>query len=102
MFLFSHFSRQRCGTICGVGAQIVFLLMTLIDPFMPGVAKQIRDQLNVTKPVFSLSLLPFLPPGHKIGRVSPLFQKMEAGMIGDLRKRFAGSQQDRKERNGGT
>lgn len=90
-------SRQRCGTVCGVGAQIVFLIMTLIDPFMPCVARQIREQLNVTKPLFSLSLLPFLPPGHKIGRVGPLFQKLEADVIAELRKRFAGSQADRQE-----
>ncbi|ODM96096.1 Methionine--tRNA ligase, cytoplasmic, partial [Orchesella cincta] len=90
--------RQRCGTVCGVGAQIVFLLMTLLDPFMPGVARTIREQLNVSKPIFSLSLLPFLSPGHKIGKVSPLFQKLELDMIEKLRKKYAGNQAERKEK----
>jgi len=90
--------RVRCGTVCGVGAQIVFLIMTLIDPFMPGVARQIREQLNVTKPLFSLSLLPFLPPGHKIGKITPLFQKLESDLINKLRKKYAGSQAERKDK----
>ncbi|KAJ8259374.1 hypothetical protein COCON_G00183860 [Conger conger] len=33
-----------------------------------------------------------LPPGHRIGTVSPLFQKLEADQIEALRKRFAGQQ----------
>jgi methionyl-tRNA synthetase len=62
-------SRERCGTVCGLGAQIVFLLMTLMEPFMPGVSRQVREQLNVPKPIFSMQLVPFLTPGHKIGNV---------------------------------
>jgi methionyl-tRNA synthetase len=61
---------ERCGTICGLGAQIVFLLMTLMDPFLPGVGKIIRDQLNVPKPIFSKTLVPFLSTGHQIGKVN--------------------------------
>jgi methionyl-tRNA synthetase len=52
---------------------MVFLLMTLLEPFMPGVSKQIREQLNVPHPIFSLSLLPFLSPGHQIGKVRLMY-----------------------------
>jgi len=60
---------KRCGTICGLGAQIVFLIMTLLDPFMPGVGRQIREQLNVKNTFFSNHLRRFVPSGHQIGKV---------------------------------
>jgi len=73
MFSILNFSRERCGTICGLGAQIVFLLMTLLEPFMPGVSKKIRDQLNVPHQIFSLTLCPFLSAGHQIGQVWKIY-----------------------------
>lgn len=74
------YSLARCGTICGLGAQIVFLLMSLMEPFMPGVSRQIREQLNVPKPIFSKQLVPFLSVGHQLGKVW-LFRTFHSGIL---------------------
>ncbi|OXA44934.1 Methionine--tRNA ligase, cytoplasmic [Folsomia candida] len=84
---------ERFGTICGLGAQIVFLLMTLMEPFLPSVSRKIREQLNVPKPIFSKQLVPFLSVGHELGKVSHLFKKLEADFIGSLKKKYVGQQQ---------
>lgn len=34
-----------------------------------------------------------LPPGHKIGKPTPLFNKIEQSKIDELKKKFAGKQQ---------
>lgn len=34
-----------------------------------------------------------LPPGHKLGKPSPLFSKIEQAHVEELKKQFAGKQQ---------
>lgn len=38
-----------------------------------------------------------LPPGHKIGKPAPLFQKIENATIAELKKKYAGKQEAKKE-----
>jgi methionyl-tRNA synthetase len=83
----------RCSTICGLGAQIVFVLATLLEPYMPETSATILQQLNVPKILFSTHLQQFIPPGHKIGKVKPLFQKMEPAVVESFKQRFGGPQQ---------
>ncbi|CAG7784954.1 unnamed protein product [Allacma fusca] len=83
----------RCSTICGLGVQIVFVIATLLEPYMPETAATILQQLNVPKTYFSMHLQQFIPSGHKIGKVKPLFQKMEAAVIDSLKQRYGGPQQ---------
>lgn len=90
--------RQRAGTVTGVSVNIACLLSVMLFPFMPAVSQTIRDQLNAPQSCIGTMLqgtgtfVCALCPGHRIGAVSPLFQKLEVDQIEALKKRFGGQQ----------
>ncbi|KFZ60734.1 Methionine--tRNA ligase, cytoplasmic, partial [Antrostomus carolinensis] len=77
--------RQRAGTVTGVAVNMAFL---------PAGISAIQGQLCIPSDCFVLShdFTCTLPPGHRVGTVSPLFQKLENDQIETLRKRFGGGQ----------
>uniref|UniRef100_A0A7N9AVW0 Methionine--tRNA ligase, cytoplasmic n=1 Tax=Mastacembelus armatus TaxID=205130 RepID=A0A7N9AVW0_9TELE len=85
--------RQRAGTVTGVSVNISCLLSVMLLPYMPTVSQTIRDQLNAPQSCISTMLhgtfVCALKAGHRIGTVSPLFQKLEVDQIEALKKRFA-------------
>ncbi|XP_017264025.1 methionine--tRNA ligase, cytoplasmic isoform X2 [Kryptolebias marmoratus] len=90
--------RQRAGTVTGVSVNIACLLSVMLFPYMPAVSQTIRDQLNAPQSCIDTMLqgtgtfVCSLSAGHRIGTVSPLFQKLEADQIEALKKRFGGQQ----------
>ncbi|XP_037535350.1 methionine--tRNA ligase, cytoplasmic [Nematolebias whitei] len=90
--------RQRAGTVTGVSVNISCLLSVMLFPYMPAVSQTIRDQLNAPQSCINTMLkgtgtfVCALSAGHRIGTVSPLFQKLEADQIEALKKRFGGQQ----------
>uniref|UniRef100_A0A3B3YD26 Methionine--tRNA ligase, cytoplasmic n=1 Tax=Poecilia mexicana TaxID=48701 RepID=A0A3B3YD26_9TELE len=90
--------RQRAGTVTGVSVNIACLLSVMLLPYMPAVSQTIRDQLNAPQTCINTMLqgpgtfVCALRAGHRIGTVSPLFQKLEADQIEALKKRFGGQQ----------
>ncbi|KAM9758925.1 methionine--tRNA ligase, cytoplasmic isoform 2-T2 [Menidia menidia] len=90
--------RQRAGTVTGVSVNIACLLSVMLLPYMPAVSQTIRDQLNAPPSCVNTMLqgsgtfVCALSAGHRIGAVSPLFQKLEADHIESLKKRFGGQQ----------
>ncbi|KAG8224354.1 hypothetical protein J437_LFUL004310, partial [Ladona fulva] len=69
----------------------------LLYPYMPDTAKKLHKQLNVPAGAFVIPnhFYCLLPPGHKIGKPCPLFTKMEASHMEELRVRFSGNQKSR-------
>lgn len=90
--------RQRAGTVTGVCVNVACLLSAVLEPYMPTVSHSIREQLQAPPTCASAQLqgpgsfVCSLPAGHRIGTVSPLFQKLENEQIEALRKRFGGQQ----------
>ncbi|XP_010730412.2 methionine--tRNA ligase, cytoplasmic isoform X1 [Larimichthys crocea] len=90
--------RQRAGTVTGVSVNISCLLSVMLFPYMPSVSQTIRDQLNAPQSCINTMLqgtgafVCALSAGHRIGTVSPLFQKLEVDQIEALKKRFGGQQ----------
>ncbi|XP_061871431.1 methionine--tRNA ligase, cytoplasmic isoform X2 [Colius striatus] len=86
--------RQRAGTVTGVAVNMAALLAVMVQPYMPGVSLAMQQQLCLAPAccVLSHSFTCTLPPGHRVGTVSPLFQKLENDQIEALRKRFGGGQ----------
>lgn len=90
--------RQRAGTVTGVSVNVSCLLSVMLLPYMPTVSQTIRDQLNAPPSCISTMLqgsgtfMCALSAGHRIGTVSPLFQKLEAEHIETLKKKFGGQQ----------
>uniref|UniRef100_A0A8D3D1S4 Methionine--tRNA ligase, cytoplasmic n=1 Tax=Scophthalmus maximus TaxID=52904 RepID=A0A8D3D1S4_SCOMX len=87
--------RQRAGTVTGVSVNIACLLSGMLLPYMPTVSQTIRDQLNAPQSCHNAmfegtgTFVCTLRAGHRIGTVSPLFQKLEVDQIEALKKRFA-------------
>uniref|UniRef100_A0A8D3DVQ0 Methionine--tRNA ligase, cytoplasmic n=1 Tax=Scophthalmus maximus TaxID=52904 RepID=A0A8D3DVQ0_SCOMX len=88
--------RQRAGTVTGVSVNIACLLSGMLLPYMPTVSQTIRDQLNAPQSCHNAmfegtgTFVCTLRAGHRIGTVSPLFQKLEVDQIEALKKRFGG------------
>lgn len=90
--------KQRAGTVTGVSVNVACLLSVMLHPYMPSVSQTIQEQLNAS-PTCNHAMLQgrgsfvcSLPAGHRIGAVSPLFQKLESDQIEGLKKRFGGQQ----------
>ncbi|XP_050781362.1 methionine--tRNA ligase, cytoplasmic isoform X1 [Gopherus flavomarginatus] len=86
--------RTRAGTVTGVAINIAALISVMLQPYMPGISATIQRQLCVPQAcnVLMDTFLCLLPPGHQIGTVTPLFQKLENEQIEALRKQFGGGQ----------
>ncbi|XP_074652563.1 methionine--tRNA ligase, cytoplasmic-like [Tubulanus polymorphus] len=87
----SDTDKCRAGTVIGVGANITCLLMTLVQPYMPAISKTIQTQLNAPNSLIPDQFTCLLKKGHKIGKPSPLFQKISPEFIAELKLKYAGS-----------
>ncbi|XP_066440525.1 methionine--tRNA ligase, cytoplasmic isoform X1 [Eleutherodactylus coqui] len=86
--------QTRAGTVTGLAVNMAALLSVMLQPYMPSISAVIQEQLLVPQEVNVLTseFHCVLPQGHRIGNVSPLFQKLENDQIESLRKRFGGGQ----------
>ncbi|XP_048878717.1 methionine--tRNA ligase, cytoplasmic isoform X1 [Brienomyrus brachyistius] len=95
--------RQRASTVTGVSVNVACLLSAMLQPYMPAVSATICAQLRAPPSCADTMLrgagafLCVLPCGHRIGTISPLFQKLEADQIEALRKKFGGLQPEDEE-----
>ncbi|XP_063700982.1 methionine--tRNA ligase, cytoplasmic [Culicoides brevitarsis] len=88
--------KTRAGTVIGLACNMACLLATLLFPYMPDTARNLFKQLNVQQQRINpeksqMSML--LKEGHKIGKPTPLFTKIEQTTIDELKKKYAGVQQ---------
>ncbi|KOC69527.1 Methionine--tRNA ligase, cytoplasmic [Habropoda laboriosa] len=93
--------KKRAGTIIGICCNLACLLSALLAPFMPNTARELRSQLGLDNNHYgyiSDVITNILPTGHKIGKPSPLFKKIEDKDVEALRKKYAGKQET--ENNG--
>jgi len=82
--------RQRVAAILNVALQITANIAVAIEPFMPFTAEKILGMLNSNKLGWDmLGRSDILPQGHKIGRSSLLFEKIEDSVIDAQLKKLA-------------
>ncbi|XP_023160349.2 methionine--tRNA ligase, cytoplasmic [Drosophila hydei] len=91
----SNDQKARAATIIGLCTNIACLLANLLFPYMPTTARTMFAQLktkqtplDANKPLATM----LLPTGHKIGKPSPLFTKLEQSFIDELKGKYGGSQ----------
>ncbi len=82
--------KEDASTTLYLTTQLVYALSILIEPFMPSVAEKIWSQLNVSeklnKQKWNLIGKQVIKPGHKIGKISPIFHKVNSFEIRKKRK----------------
>ncbi|XP_008812681.2 probable methionine--tRNA ligase [Phoenix dactylifera] len=99
---------SSCAIVMKTSVGLVYLLASLLEPFMPSFSVEVLRQLNIA-PETHLSFCDekgetekakkpwdFLPSGHKIGKPEPLFRELKDEDVEFFRLKFAGSQADRK------
>merc|ERR1711872_180365 len=91
----SDADKARAGTVVGISINMSCLLSILIEPYMPGLSRELQRQLDA--PVGKLTAIPdkfciLLPAGHRIGEPSPLVAEIKQAQIEKLKARFAGKQ----------
>ncbi|XP_056418527.1 methionine--tRNA ligase, cytoplasmic isoform X1 [Hyla sarda] len=88
--------QTRAGTVTGLAVNMAALLSVMLQPYMPSISAVIQEQLLVPQEasVLTNNFHCMLPQGHRIGAVSPLFQKLENDQVEALKKRFGGGQVD--------
>ncbi|XP_005098473.2 methionine--tRNA ligase, cytoplasmic [Aplysia californica] len=84
--------KLRAGCVVSLCANVSCLLSVLLQPYMPSISATIQGQLQApsTVNVITGEFVAMLKPGHQIGKPSPLFQKIEASTMADLKARFEG------------
>jgi methionyl-tRNA synthetase len=73
--------KQKAANVFYIASQIVKAIAIVSKPFMPNIASQICEILNLPinkKPLKWDTALQPLPSGHKINKSKPLFKKIDA------------------------
>ncbi|KAK2583490.1 hypothetical protein KPH14_009453 [Odynerus spinipes] len=89
--------KKKAGTVIGICCNLTCLLSALLAPYMPSTSREIRAQLGLDKGRYGYIpdiIVNMLSPGHKIGKPSPLFTKIEDQLIEQLRQKYAGKQEN--------
>ena len=88
----------RCGQSVNFSVQIIYLLVSLLQPYIPSFSTKVAAQLNLPISNFHLQFDSFqvfdnlFPEGHVLGDVFPIFKKIEAAEVENWRFRYAGKQ----------
>ena len=87
----------KCARVLLMALDCIYLLATLIEPFLPGTSQNILEILRVPMRKLPISGSQYssnellFPVGHAIGTPKPLFARIEEGLVKELRGKFAGS-----------
>jgi methionine--tRNA ligase beta chain len=80
----------RCGSVIAIATNLVRLLVSLCDPFMPSFSDKVREQLKLPqRPRLPETFVLDNPVGHKIGVPAPLFKKIENEELENWKARFS-------------
>lgn len=70
-------NRERCNAVVSIAANLVYVLASLIYPFMPETSLSIWRQLNVPPRKLTVTWTLDILAGHRIGKPEYLFRRIE-------------------------
>lgn len=82
----------RCAQVISRAVNLIYVLSSLIYPFMPATSDSIIAQLNVPARVVPEVLSTDILAGHTIGKPEHLFKKIEESMAEVWRIKFGGNE----------
>ncbi|KAJ6494879.1 tRNA synthetases class I (M)-domain-containing protein [Mycena vitilis] len=80
----------RCAQVLSRAVNLIYVLSTLIYPFMPATSEAILAQLNAPARAVPDVLSTDILAGHTIGKPEHLFKKIEENMAETFRLKFGG------------
>ncbi|KAI8853017.1 tRNA synthetases class I (M)-domain-containing protein [Chytridium lagenaria] len=85
-------SRDRCNTVVGVTLNLFYLLSAIVAPYLPKTSESILRQLNApTRRITDTWEANDILPGHHLGKVELLFQRIDEKRIDELRAKYSGT-----------
>ncbi|KAJ7364141.1 tRNA synthetases class I (M)-domain-containing protein [Mycena albidolilacea] len=82
----------RCGQVLSRAVNLIYVLSTLIYPFMPATSDAILAQINAPARAVPDVLSTDILAGHTIGKPEHLFKKIEENMAETFRLKFGGNE----------
>jgi methionyl-tRNA synthetase len=98
---------EKAAAVVGYGLNLIYLLSSIVYPFMPATAISISEQLNAPLRSIPNTWAPEdLLPGHVIGKAAYLFSTIDEKKEEEWRNRYGGKQEvvatdDKKEKKKG-
>jgi len=83
---------EKADAVVGVGLNIVYLVASVIAPFMPETTQQIDEMLNVPQLAIKDEFNLILQGGHNINKAQYLFKRIDEKDIEALRNKYGGKQ----------
>ncbi|KAL3496755.1 Methionyl-tRNA synthetase [Aspergillus germanicus] len=84
---------RNCAAVIGLALNLIHLLGSVIEPFMPDTAKLINAQLrSEPMPIPDYWNAESIKPGHEIGKAAYLFSKIEPERAQEWRESFGGQE----------
>ncbi|KAI9789671.1 MAG: putative methionine--tRNA ligase, cytoplasmic protein rar1 [Peltula sp. TS41687] len=90
----------RAAAVVGLGLNLIYLLASLIHPYMPSTAQSIVEQLAapLLRPLPDAWDEQALKPGHRIGKAKYLFSRIDEKKEEEWRGMFGGTQRERADK----
>ena len=86
---------ERCDAILGLSVNLIYLLASLVYPYMPSTTQNILEQLNVPQPR-SLAIESWdakeILAGHPLGKPNYLFKRIEEKLEEGFKAKYGGSE----------
>ncbi|EDK38945.2 hypothetical protein PGUG_03043 [Meyerozyma guilliermondii ATCC 6260] len=82
----------KSDAVVGVGMNLIYLVSSLIYPFMPSTTAQMNEILNVPPLSITNKFELVLEAGHCIGKAQYLFQRIDEKKIDEWRSLYGGKQ----------
>lgn len=84
---------EKADAIVAIGINLVYLVSSVIGPYMPEVRDKICEILNVPKLAIPDKFEFWIQPGHCIGKPQYLFNRIDEKKIDEWRNKYGGQQQ---------
>ncbi|RMJ28196.1 hypothetical protein PHISP_00899 [Aspergillus sp. HF37] len=97
---------ERAAAVVGTVINLVYLLASVFEPYLPSTSKSINEQLDA--PFAYIPSLEdikdgwepvALKPGHKIGKAKYLFSRIDPKKADEWRGMFGGTQEERQKKD---
>ena len=90
---------SQATAVVGLGLNLIYLLASLIHPYMPSTARSITEQLAAPlQPIADTWDTNALKAGHKVGKAKHLFSRIDEKKETEWREMYGGTQAERTKK----
>ena len=86
-------SKRRCDTVVYLASNLIYILGSILAPYLPSTSASLYKQLNAPQRIISDTWNGNdIPAGHAIGKPEYLFQRIDEAREDQLRSKYGGNQ----------